>query len=264
MDARQYALELRSIMRAATWPSGAAEKILGNRVYVVAEGIEEEEIPAPPFALLSIGNYTADEKDPGLVTQEFDLSVVVQVFGDRLGESAVLGGPRTGDVMGSSLGRGVLDVSRGLLQSVRDLTGADGLPVQGSLGSGAQIRRIGESSLVGQHHVIRAVCTVDPEYMPVPWFTATKSGSNVDLAWALPAVTGAFRRVVIRYATGSTAPASASAGTAVYTGTGTSKTHTPTSFPASYSIFAAYTDTGAEEDQAYSENERHSQRTVAA
>lgn len=264
MDARQMAILLRTKMRAATWPGGTQDVVLGNRVYVVCDGLEEEEIPGAPFALIHVGDYTADEKRPTLLDQPFNVVVVVAAAGDRLGEAAVLGTSRSGDVMGSTKGRGVLEVSRALLAAVEDLTGADGAPILVSLGSGSRARPVGEGRLVvAQQHMIRALCTAQPEYQAPPWFSATKSGADVDLQWALPGVPQPILQAVrVQYAAGSTPPATPTAGTTVYEGVDTSETHTPAGFPASYSIWAAYSETGASENQTYSEVERWTARTV--
>lgn len=264
MNARQYAWIFREKMRAATWEGGTQELVLGDRVYVVIDGLEEEDIPAPPFALIHVGDYTADPKRPQLHTQQFNIVTVAQVFGDRLGEQSVLGGPRTGSVLGSTLGRGVLEIAQALLAPVREVAGADGLPVIASLASGSRARQVGENRhLAAQQAVVRAVVTADPEWLPVPWFTATKAGANVDLQWGLPGVPAPmFQSVRIQYAAGSTPPASATAGTNVYNGTGTSTSHTPAGFPASYSIWAAYSETGAVAEEAYSSAELWTPRTV--
>lgn len=265
MDARQYVLELQALLRDAAWPDGTQEAVLGDRVHVVTAGLEEEEIPAPPFAFLHVGESTSDPRIPTLKNQDFHLVVVLPAMNDRLGSAAITGGPRGGSVLGSTRGRGIIEVSRALLASVRHLTGADGLPIQCHLGSGARARGLGDSrALVAQEHVLKAMVTEDPEWLPPPWFTATKNGSSVDLAWALPPSVAAFRRVHIRYALGSTAPATVSDGSQAYLGSATSASHTPVAFPVSYSIFAAYTETGAAEDQAHSSHELWTRRTVTS
>ena len=105
--------------------------------------------------------------------------------------------------------------------------------------------------------------TADPEWLPPPWFTATKNGAAVDFQWKNPPIpAGIFRQVRIQYAAGSTPPASATAGTNVYAGTGTSTSHVPAGFPASYSIWSCYTETGEDTNQAYSLEERWTARTV--
>ena len=264
MDARQFAMILRAKMRAATWPGGTQEVILGNRVYVAADGLEDEDIPAPPFALLHIGDFSADAKRPQLHEQQFNLVTVVNVMGDRLGEQAVLGGPRSGDVLGSTKGRGVLEVLQGLLASVRELTGTDGAPIIATLGSGSRARQVGENRhLAAAQAVLKTLVTADPEWLPVPWFTATKSGADVDLAWALPGVpTGILQAVRVQYAAGSTPPATAASGANVYAGLGSSTSHTPAGFPASYSIWAAYSETGAAANEAFSSSQPWTERTV--
>jgi hypothetical protein len=265
MDARQMALVLRHKLRAATWPDGTQELILGNRVYIAADGLEDEDIPAPPFALLHVGDFSADPKRPQLHEQQYNLVTVVNVMGDRLGEQAVIGGPRSGDILGSTLGRGVLDVTQGLLASVRELTGADGAPIIASLGSGSRARHVGENRhLAAQQAVIKGAVTADPSWPPVPWFTATRSGANTDLVWDLPGVPqGILQEVRIQYAAGSTPPATAGAGTNVYAGTGTSTSHTPAGFPASYSIWAAYSETGAAANEAFSSSRLWTGRTAS-
>lgn len=266
MDLRQLILAARAKMRAATWPQGAGEVVLGNRVFACADGIEEEQIPLPPFALIHPGEYTTDPKRSSLINAQMSVVVVIDVQGDPLGENAVLGGPRSGDVLGSSKGRGILELSQALLAPVREVTGADGLPLIVNLGSGTRARPIGDNRhLVAQQHVIRCFCTTLPEWLPVPWFTATKNGNDVDLAWKLPPdAAGLLQGVRIRFAAGSTPPADVTEGAEAYSGTGTSHTHTPGAFPVSYSIFAAYSETGATADHAHSINEPWTQRTVAA
>ena len=129
MNDWQLSQQLKRELQTVMWSSGAASRVFGERGVVVFAGTPSADQipPAFPWCLIGIGTGTADESEPDLIEQSYDLFVGCQVMGDPMGQNAILGGPVA--TLTSSTNRGVLETCERALFAVGKLTGADGAAV---------------------------------------------------------------------------------------------------------------------------------------
>lgn len=248
MNAWQAMRQLRAILRAAVWPDGAGEVVFSSRVHVTA-GMPDGVIPGVgyPFCLLAPGSTDEDEDDANLELCAMRVLLVVRGAGDAYGETALLGGPRSGGV-GSSKGRGLLEVEEVLSDAVNKLDGTDGVNVRitGRAAPAAQV--VGSDYVVSREYTLEAVLTKSRTYAaPTALLATAAGGGNVSLTWALPPARYDRLGVVMRRAAGATAPASATTGTGVTLAslTATSVTDAPGVGQFSYALFGAYDEINA-------------------
>lgn len=255
--------QLRQIIATATWPDGSGARVIGDN----AARITADAEMAPdrlPFALLNVGQQTADADDPGLVDQEFTLVLAVAVPGHDLGEHGVIGGPSAEtDRWGFSTNRGLLEVEGPVLSAVQRLNGADGVPIEVRSVSAAAVGKMDrDKSVVWRTYSLAARCTRADEYPAPRNLVATGGSGQIVLTWDLPPSRFDLSAIVVRYASGATAPASVSAGTPVTLGSDLATGVTITGLAAgtySVAVFAKYQDTNAA-DLRYSDQETGSTR----
>lgn len=248
MNAWQCLRQLRSILRAAVWPDGTGEVVFSNRVHVTA-GPPEGVIPSIgyPFCLLAPGSADEDEDEAFVEVTGIRALLVVRGAGDAYGETALMGGPRSGG-QGSSKGRGLLEVEEALRDAVAKLSGPNGVNLRVTGRSAPVAQTIGSDYVVSREYSLEAVLTVDRTYPPATSFLASDAtGGNASLTWALPPSRYDRVGVVLRRAAGTTAPASATAGTgvALSSALATSKTDNPGAGTFSYALFAGYDEVSA-------------------
>ena len=253
MSPLQVAKQLRWIIRQTAWPEGSQEKVVGNSTYVtpgVSEGGLDSRVA---FALVTPGPITPDAEDPNLITAEFMVMIGTEVKGDPNNEHSVTGGARLHGDVGRTAGKGILEIAVPILAAIRSLVGADGLPIITSYTASPDLDTIpGESNseIVTQTFVLSCLCTTEDEW-PAP-SEFQNSGGN--LTWTSAPDLYALREYVIRGSATSTPPASPADGVAVFNGLGNA--HTDTTGSVSFAIFAAYTETGVDRNQKFSQQER--------
>lgn len=248
MNAWQCLRQLRAILRASVWPDGAGEVVFSARVHVTA-GPPAEALPGIgyPFCLLAPGSADEDDDDASLERTALRVLLCVRGAGDSYGEAALMGGPRSGGV-GSSKGRGLLEVEEVLKSAINKLDADNGVNVRITGRSAPAAQTIGSDYVVSREYTLEGVLTTDRTYAPAQNLVATASGSgNVSLTWTLPASRYDRLGVVLRRASGTTAPASPSAGTGVTLSgpLATSVTDSPGAGTFSYALFAAYDEVSA-------------------
>lgn len=280
MNAFQHAYEMAYALGAATWVDSPSEYVFGRRsgvpgsggAVIVTDGPTADALKdlRTPFALITIGNSRPDEEHPDLLDTEFEVVVVQQVEGDPLGERILVGGPRpSAGGQGSSRGRGILEIEERVLATCSRLTGADGSPMALAFMGSPPSQRIDTGYMVGaRKYGFRAACTRQAEYPAPTNLVATAAGGGaVTLTWTLPAARWDRRLVILRRAAGSTAPASATAGTGVTLSGATAVTVSDTGLTPgtySYAVFEAYTETGAAANERFSSQVTGTTRTVVA
>jgi len=213
-SARQTILQVRKSIQDATWDTAPNEKIVGSSVYITAGVEDDAHLPSRlPFALLNLGDFTPDEDDPSLITQSMVMILVTSVGGHDMNEHSIVGGP--GRHPGSSDGRGILELEAAILPDVEAMTGADGTPIQVSLGSGPGPQWLRENSVVWKTYDLSAICTREDEFPPPSRFVATGGSGEVVMTWDLPASRYDLDSIILRYNATATAPTSETAGTSV-------------------------------------------------
>ena len=255
---------IRARVAAAPWDTSPSGLIIGSSAYISAGVENDAQLPGRlPFAFLNVGTQTGDLDDAGLVKQEFNLVLVTGVEGHDLGEFNLIGGP-SGKTPRSaySQGRGILEIENGVLAEVKTLTGADGCPILVEHISAAAPQWLRGRSVVWRQYVLSAWCTRADEYPAPRQLVATGGSGEIVLAWDLPPSRFDLDSVILRYASGATPPASATAGTGITLASSLATSVTLSGLGAgTYSVaaFAKYIDTNAN-DPKYSDQETGSYR----
>ncbi len=271
--------QMKHLALAQAWPDSPSQRVFGSGAVRISNDRKGAgDNLRVPYLLIYPGNADLDEEAPGIGLHRFDLLLVCSVEGDEIGGRALEGGPRTAG-QGSSFGRGLLEVEEPMMLAFENLTGADGArgAVVPATAVAVEQDKGTTLALAWRRYTLNAWCTRARHYEPPTSFVATKSGANVNMTWALPPTrwdfhaanspyTGVSARggIVIRKAAGSTAPTSATDGSAVTVSAfATSVSDTPASFPVSYAIFAGYDEVGNGIDR-YSAQETWTVRNAVA
>jgi hypothetical protein len=215
---------------------------------------------ALPLALIRVQEASADpefDEEPDVLQQAFDVTIGCSVPADKFGEAAIMGANR-GQL--ASQGMGLLQIEEKLISTLGGLTELDGLKFLLRGKGGAQVSHEAQLGYVAwRSYRFEAMVTGTRFYHPASRFVATGGVGQTVMTWRLPPSRYDYRRMILRRASGSTAPASATAGTGVtLTGTpdgvsATSKTDGSLSAGTySYSLFAAYDEYGTSSDERYS------------
>lgn len=258
MSPEQVAKQLCYLLRTATWSESPNELILGDSVYVTSGVLDDDDLPVRmPFGLIAIGRGVPDEDEPDLIDQEYALVIAASVHGDPLGENVLLGGPgASSGRFGKSDGRGILALDQALLTVVSRLTGAAGTPVVCTAQESPEPERVaGEQHVVWRRHGLKARCTRAEQWQgPQNLTVGVATPGQAVLAWDLPPDSYSRRAMVVRRATGSTAPTSATAGTNVpVSALATGVTVTGLAAGAhSFAVFMGHTSSGADSSEFYS------------
>jgi len=208
------------LLKAVTWADSPNEAVLAD-VVITAQDIEKlNATHAFPFATLKGG--VAEDRDillePDRALLVSYLVTVVQAgFADRGGQSIIVGANRQS--LGKSSGRGTDEIIRRLRVSLgRLIDSTHGLQaVIGSPGSPATAHKL---EIGVQGFVIDVFGeTAEDFYHPPVCFRGTAGVGSVALAWSLPptrfdTIGGSSPTMVLNYKAGSTAPTSATDGTA--------------------------------------------------
>lgn len=239
MNSWQFALQIQSLLEAAVWPTGNAELVFGAQGQSVAvfagEPTPSDIPPGFPWCLVGVDDGAHDTDHPEFIEQGFTLITGVEVAGDPLGEFSMVGSSVSD--LGSSAGRGVLEVTERVRTAVQDLTGIDGAKILLSASTTGSPAPLGP----GRHLALgalslTALCTsalhyAAPQEIAEAADAWSWEGSQCSSRWD-------FNQYRLVRKTGS-APQTPSDGTVVYTGTLAAAAHTPVSGD-TYTIFADY------------------------
>lgn len=265
MNRWQQARQIRYLLLAARWPDGAAGRVFPSNSVVIVSGSDPalQDLRFPLAMIVSAGEE-ADPQTPELLRCRWRVIVMARAEGQTASQAATIGAQRTGGV-GASEGRGVLEVGEETVKALSLLTGANGMRAALVSSSGAQSVETNNGMVAGVEYEFDSWATVRRHYDEPLFLAGTGGSGQVALTWVnAPArwdqydANGNRLAPVIRYASGSTAPASATAGTGV-TGISagdTSKTVTGLA-PGTYSfaIFQPYTESGSATADRYSAQE---------
>lgn len=249
MNDWQAVRQVKYLLQQATWED-AATVIFAPSSVIVTAGAEVEAFAnrRMPLALVRVGGAQSDPDHgaeyPEIQQQELTVTLVAAVQGDRHGESAIVGAGRASQ--NTSAGRGVLELEEEVLAALLRADDDDGLRLSLWTYGESDVR---QATMMGDLAVLdvrlRARVTTDRSYRALRTFTATGNGS-VSGTVAYPATRFDTYQLVIRRASGATAPASATAGTGVTLGSSlpTSWTDSPGAGTWSYAAFLAYDEFG--------------------
>jgi hypothetical protein len=263
--AKQLAYELEALV----WPDGTGDPVIAAAKVTSRPNMDILRGLRTPFALIIPTISSPDPEVPGLVNATFDVVVLTAVRSDAFGEHSVAGGNRSGG-QGSSEGRGAMELEEEIAAGITTVT--EGL---------GQIRRvetgeIDQSQLAEHGYVAVTVlrvaepCVRDRYYHPAcnPAILAV-SGSQVVVGWTLPPTRYDTLKIVVRRAAGYVPPAEVTDGDAVTLSAGdlaafTIDSGVSASTTYSYSIFVAYDETGAGNEERYSDKITITETTTAA
>lgn len=249
MNELQIARQVRYRLANRAW-SGSATLIFPSGSVVVSQLPVESLIShlgRVPMAIVRIGSGVADpdhRQEPGLLQVRFAVAIVTKVTGDRRGEHSLIGAHRQSDTQ--SEGRGLLEVQEEVLDEIGIMNVKDGAGI-GFVASSVPDPEVmdGDPSVLARTLVFESMVSSARGYDPVSGLTVTAAGGgDVDLAWSLPPDRFDRYSIVVRRASGSTAPSGPTAWSGVTLGSllATSVTDDPGAGTHSYSVFAAYDD----------------------
>lgn len=245
MNVWQQARQLKHRLEGAKWSGGTAPAFGSVVVTPRPHAVPRQAGLRLPLAVVAPGSATSDEEEPDLITQRWTVWVVVAVKGDNVGETAVLGSNRAGTV--TSPGRGLLELEE-VLQDV--VTGANEVGFRPKISQRSALDEQADEDLgyvTFRGYNLESVATNDRFYHSPSRLAGTAlGGGSVSLSWRLPPDRFDRLKVVLRRASGSTAPATVTDGTGVALSAdlATSVTDAPGVGTFSYALFGQYDDFG--------------------
>lgn len=274
MNTWQVCRQIKKLLEDRKWEGNAAYDPVFGAVRI---GIPENEKALTslrvPFALIrpQSGVVDSDASEEGnLIEQSIEILIAAMNEADNLGESSLIGANRSGG-QGDSRGRGILEIEEEMFEAVSLLNGIDGVEIMYRAAS------ITDASLdqnrkliVFRGYLFEALLTTKRFYHPPTRLAAVDDGGgDTTLSWRLPPDRYDFNSsdprggLVLRRASGSTPPASETAGTGVSIASfATGVTDSPGPGTFSYSIFAGYDETGSGTNERFSSADARAQVTV--
>lgn len=257
MNVWQLCRHLRYLLLARTW-AGTGSAVFGSGSVFCSETLPSDfQVKGSarlPCALVYPTEATSDpqyNEEPDLIQQNIIITVIGPAIpGDSIGEKALIGGnvpDRT-----KSEGRGLLEFEPEIKSAVGRLLPDNGVSIAFHTASAS--KPVIDATLGYLHYrdyTFKAWLTQDRIFPPARYLVATGGSGQVALTWTVPADRYDRYRVVLRRASGSTAPASITTGTGVTLSGNLATSVTNTSLAAgtySYSLFATYDESSATPD----------------
>ncbi len=263
MNRWQVARQIQYLLRTQDWPGGSTDAF--GRVVVTV--FPDEEVIGQvqwPMAFVRPGSFTVDpehSEEATLLQSRYTITVYVQVASDGWGEAVLIGGHRASAT--DSDGRGLLEVEEVVFDAVARLDGESGIEAQVIAASASDAQHVPDLGFVAScQYVVEALCTADRFYHPCTRFQASDAtGGNASLSWKVPPDRFDRYRVILRRASGATAPTSITGGTGVTLASdlATSITDSPGAGTFSYALFGTY-----DEDDTYDGGTADSDDQVSA
>lgn len=246
MNRWQIAQQARYQLREAVWEGSVTKVFAPGSVLVTAKPQAKAAAGLiMPAAFVRPMNATADpegNEEPGLWRGNFNIALFVAVPGDMFGEAQMIGAHRQGQT--DSDGRGILELEEELLRAVELLNRIDGVSIQFKAAAAPEPQIVdGLGYALWVDYGFEADFTRARQYHTAENFIGADAGSgNASLTWDVPPDRFDRYEVVLRRAAGSTAPASATAGTGVTLASvlATSVTDDPGAGTFSYALFGGY------------------------
>ena len=219
MNTWQALKQIKATLVAATWDDSPAELVFGD--VVVSAGFDRESRPAVQFPLVRLRPLVlqVDEEEDALVVQRFELELTQQVRGDYTGEVSLIGGTRSSG-QGGSDGRGLLELEEVVLSELGELARAQGIGLRLDVASAAAASSDKDFGyLAFRIYEFEAWLAAGRVYPEASRLAASDAGSQTaSLTWANPSDRFDRSDLVLRRASGSTAPATIADGTDVSVG----------------------------------------------
>lgn len=247
MNEWQAIRQIKYRLEQHAWSEGSAARVFGsNGVLVTAADISTELIlRAPkPFIVLRPGSGQQDPEftdNPGIVRLEVLARIYQSVAGGAVGQESLLGATVIDE--GLSGGRGLLEVQEEFYSVIDILNRADALWVQ------ARALSVTDATFGSDHgwlayrdYSIEVKVGTARTYPPPRSLVATDGVGQISLAWKNPSTRFDLYRMILRRASGSTPPATHTAGSDVPLAglLSTSKVDVVSPGTYSYALFASY------------------------
>lgn len=260
MNLWQALHQIRYRLRARAW-SGSGTLIFPSGAVQVTQFRAEQVLGAMggrlPAALIRVGSGTPDPdhgQAPDYLRRDVAVTLIAGVAGDRVGSTPLLGAHRQGAT--DSRGRGLFEIEEEVLDELALMGRVDGISIQHILSTIPEPDILeDEPSAVAGNYAFSVWVASSREYPPASGFAAADAGSgNASLSWTLPPARFDRHSMILRRASGSTAPATVGAGTGVTLASDleTSVTDSPGAGTWSYALFAAYDEDGDDSPDQYS------------
>ena len=250
MNLWQVGQQAKYLLQQKTWSDGSTVVFAPQSVLCLSSDSEIDALDANlvmPMAVVVLGSGQSDPQandEPGYWVRDMTVALAVRNYNDRTGQAAVMGASRVG--VSDSRGRGLLEIEERVLSALELLNELEGVTVALKSQSATMTRKDPSDSVYAiKEYVFEVSCTSQLFY-PAPrrMVTTVLGSGQVSLAWTLPVARYDRYRVVMRRASGSSAPGSITAGTSVTLSSvlATSVIDTPGAGTWSYALFCTYDD----------------------
>lgn len=256
MNTWQAVRQIKAVLEAAVWPDGSGGKVFGQVVATAGLDPEDRSPVRFPLARINVLALQADEESAGLFTRGFEVELTQRVEGDGTGQRGLIGGPRSGG-QGASAGRGLLELEERLLVELGKAARAEGFSLRLDAASGVAAAKLPEVGVVSfAAWEFSGWVTRDRSYPEATRLAASDAGGQqVALTWRVPADRFDRLSLVLRRASGATAPATPADGDAVsVAGFASGVTDSPgVAGTYTYGLWVAYDETGGGSAERYSQ-----------
>lgn len=129
MNTLQVCRQLQYLLTKRCWGS-TSEPVFASVVVTYGPAEEAANAIRTPLAIIRPVEADVDPQAPGAMRQSYEITIITANVGDTLGQTALIGGNRTGggtQGQDSSLGRGLLELEEELLAVVTYLDQTSGL-----------------------------------------------------------------------------------------------------------------------------------------
>lgn len=119
MTPKQLFQRLQTNLKAMVW-GVTANRVFGDDVYIVPEfPIQQISWFRPPAAFIIDTGAVCDPEHPGLMTQAFSITILVENYQHPMGEGVMVGANRVANTSG---GAGILDIEDEFLDKFTEIT----------------------------------------------------------------------------------------------------------------------------------------------
>ena len=249
MNAWQALKQLKLLLQQAAWTDSPSDAVFGKVLISSAIPVDAIDRIILPMVQIFPGEGEADPEEEDLWSSTFEVMVVARVEGDAFGESVLIGNGRGASGAGSSQGRGLMELEEIIFATIGALNGTDGIDLRVDARTGAKATEDPELGYVATiSYRVQAWVTTSRSYPAPTRLAGVDDGTGgIDLTWTLPTSRYDRTSLVLRRASGSTAPTSVTDGTGVTVGALVALVSDTGLNPGgtySYSLFMGYDDLG--------------------
>lgn len=246
MNQWQIAQQIKYLLEQRKWDDNVSNTVVFGKVVVSSMSMEDliRNAPIVPFAAIRMGPQTHDNDFPELVLDGgIDVEIAVRVANDPFGQSDLIGGVRLD--LTKSQGRGIGEVIAEVHGAIKRNDNETGISLFSRNASDTN------TLVIGRHNYFSKTVEVSSKGGVSRFFHPARelANSSGTLSWILPPDRFDRKRVVLRYASGSTPPSSPTAGSSATLAADLSTSYVhgtdgQGSGTFSYALFGAYDYTG--------------------